>query len=227
VDEEFFDKYIGQANSRDKKNAFAKFFQALRHRDLLNDDLKKHAANFQNKMDDIKILDQNSIELYKTNAKEHYMMLMAGHAFMEKLKIRLTDLGAGNEIKLTGDQAHTAMRDYLRPMKLEEYESLMSVFDKKKSYGNKKKLMQSEYSLTCLVKRILGDAFGIAVKSDNKNHKEAGEKTIVSPYNELKKYNPGFMMPPLVYMFNSEDDEDDDIEVPLQLRIKKQQEHGQ
>jgi hypothetical protein len=227
VDEEFFEKYIGQANSRDKKNAFAKYFQALRHRDLLNDDLSKHAANFQNKMDDIKILDQHSIELYKTKTKEHYMMLMTGHALMEKLKICLTDLTSGNEIKLTGDKVHTAMRDYLRPMKLEEYESLMSVFDKKKHYGNKKKLMQTDASLTYLMKRILGDAFGITVDSDNQNHKEAREKTIVSPYNDLKKYNPGFMMPPLVYMFNSEDDEDDDIEVPLCQRIKKQQEHGQ
>ncbi len=193
VDKHFFDKFIGQANAHDK--AFAQYFQALRHRDLIAfGSLSKHADNFQKKMDNIRLQKPRCIEMYKTKTNENFVMLTTGHTLIDKLGISLEDVGAGKEIKLAGDKIHKAMKDHLRLMSAEEYGSLMSAFDKKKNFGDKKKVLKSSYSLTCLAKRILDLAFGIALNpSGTQNHKESSEKTMTSCYKELKAYCPGFM----------------------------------
>lgn len=212
VDSTFYDEFVGQANQKGIQKAIGKFFKMLRCKDMFTETVPEHMSSFKRRLDMIKEYKEYNLELYKTNTRKYYERLIEGHRLMDALfgdqegyKQRLMQ---GEEVCMSASVFYEKVKKYLKDLKTDEYDDLISIFDTRNSFQCREDVLETRKSTTCLVQRIVNEAFGMQVSNDHNNSRTNEDlKRLTTDYHQIvSSYNPFALNTHVINLCSTEDD---------------------
>ena len=184
VDQPFYDSYINQCTPEGRAKTYTLYYKAKRFMDLMDNTLEMNKATFNHKMDYlVKSKTDHNMDLYHTNMKKYYGMLIEGQTLLDQLfdgSHYKTELWNNGCLQVETIHLYDKVGKYLKNcIKTKEcFSKLLHTFDmhKNQSYKDFELMIENKKQLSNFTKKLLENAFEITLTDAENNTKNMKSK---------------------------------------------------